>query len=210
MLMGSHIYTDDQMTERVEGDTTTALTHGATTLSDSAIDVVIVRGVLNYKDDAAMMALLPLSLDIQATVDVGPIQSGSTDTTVPRFASDETTAMTVIESTSAQTVLLAPYVLYTGLPLNFDTGIAVSNTTSDQAGVVHFAFYMDGQEMEYSTSSMMAPQSTMSMLLSELLMAAGHTGAFTGYMTITTDFTGGAGAVFISDFAGFTSAVALQ
>ena len=207
MLMGSHIYTDAQMTERPDGDTTTPLTHGATMLSDSAIDVVIVRGVLNYKDTAARMALLPLSLDIQATVDVGPIQSGRTDTTVPRFASDETTAMTVIDSTSAQTMLLAPFVVSDG---RFDTGIAVSNTSSGQAGAVHFKLYTGGQEISHSTPDMLGPQSTMSMLLSDMLVAAGHTGTFNGYMTITTDFTDGAGQVYISDFAGFSSVVVLQ
>ena len=175
-------------------------------LSNSAVDVVIVRGEFTYKDAAIKKAMLPLSLAIQATVEVGPIQKDKSDTTVPRFAAEETTAMTVIESTSAQTKMLAPYVIYEG---EFNTGIAVSNTTDDQAGTVHFALYMEGVETKYSTS-MLDPQTTMRMLLHELLTLAGHTGSFVGYMTITTDFTGGAGSVFISDFSGFTSAVMLQ
>ena len=155
--------------------------------------------------------LLPLNLDIQVTVDVGPIgvasPKGDQTTSIPRFASDKTTAVTVIESSSAQTTMLAPYVIDEGL---FDTGIAVSNTSDDQAGVVHFELYMDGAMVKYSTPSMLMPQTTMRMLLSELLTSAGHTGNFAGYMRITTDFTGGAGSVFISNFGGFTSVVVLQ
>ena len=65
--------------------------------------------------------------------------------------------------------------------------------------------------MRYRTRlQSMAPQTTMTVLLSEILDNAGHTGSFSGYMTITTDFTPGSGQVFISDFSGFTSAVALE
>ena len=82
--------------------------------------------------------------------------------------------------------------------------------TTDQAGAVHFAFYMDGQELKYSSPSMLVPQSTMTVLLSQLLSAAGHTGTFRGYMVITADFTEADAGVFISDFSGFTSAAAVR
>ena len=181
----------------------TALT--ATMLSSSA-DVVIIRGSISGTDEEE---LLPLDLEIQVTVDLGPIGEidDASPQQVPRFDSNETTPMTVIESTSSQTKLTAPYVLYSA---PYDTGIAVSNTSTNLTGAIHFAFYMGGVETKYSTSSMLAPKSTMSVLLSELLMNAGHTGDFVGYMTITTDFSGGIGSVFISDFAGFTAAVALK
>ena len=82
--------------------------------------------------------------------------------------------------------------------------------TKDQAGAVHFAFYMNGQELNYSTPAMLGPQSTMTVLLSEVLTAAGHTGSFSGYMTITADFTeGNRRLAYISDFTGFTSASAV-
>ena len=109
--------------------------------------------------------------------------------------------MTVIESTSDETTLTAPYVLYAS---GYDTGIAVSNMTSGsaaQTGQVHFKFYMDGMELEHSTSSM-APQTTMTVLLSELLDNAGHSGPFSGYMTITTDFTPGGGQGLHLEFRG--------
>ena len=173
-------------------------------LSPSTIDVVIVRGSINLGKDKK--DLLPLTLDIQVTADVGPI--GDEDDVAadgpPVFASDKTTAVTVIDSTSAQISMKVAYVLSEG---GYDTGIAVSNMTKDQAGAVHFAFFMNGEELTYSTPDMVGPQSTMRILLSQLLTAAEHTGSFSGYMTITADFTAGDAGVFISDFAGFTSAV---
>ena len=168
------------------------------------VDVIIVLGSIDGADDDD---LLPLNLDIQVTADVGPIgvakpKGVDQSPSIPRFATDKTTAVTVIESTSAQTVMKVAYVVSEGM---VDTGIAVSNMTEDEAGAVHFAFYMNGQKLEHSTS-MLAPQTTMTILLSELLRAAEHTGSyFRGYMTITADFTEADAGVFISDFAGFTA-----
>ena len=173
----------------------------------SGVDVIIVLGSIDFGDDDNLDALLPLSLDIQVTADVGPIgvakPKGDQSPSIPRFATDKTTAVTVIDSSSAHITMNVAYVLLDGA---YDTGIAVSNMTKDQAGAVHFAFFMNGQELNYSTPAMLAPQSTMTVLLSELLTAAEHTGGFQGYMTITADFTAGDGAVFISDFTAFTSA----
>ena len=178
-------------------------------LSTTAVDVVIVRGSINLGDDDNVEALLPLNLDIQVTANVGPIgdEDDVTEDGPPVFASDKTTAVTVIDSTSAQTTMKVAYVL-SDAP--FDTGIAVSNMTKDQAGAVHFTFYMNGQETTYSTPSMMEPRTTMSILLSQLLDSAGHTGSFSGQMIITADFTEADAGVFISDFVGFTSAVAVR
>ena len=173
----------------------------------SGVDVIIVLGSIGgIKGD-----LLPLNLDIQVTADVGPIgvarPKGNGGPSIPRFASDKTTAVTVIDSTSAQISMKVAYVLSEG---GYDTGIAVSNMTKDQAGAVHFAFFMNGVKLDYSTPNMVGPQSTMRILLSQLLTAAEHTGSFSGYMTITADFTAGGAGVFISDFAGFTSAVTVS
>ena len=172
----------------------------------SGVDVIIVLGSIDLGSEDDVEALLPLSLDIQVTADVGPVgvakPKGDQGTSIPRFASDKTTAVTVIESTSAQTTMEVAYVLSDG---PFDTGIAVSNMTKDQAGAVHFTLYMNGQELKYSTPSMMGPRSTMSVLLSEVLTAAGHAGSFSGQMIIRADFTDADAGVFISDFVGFTA-----
>ena len=163
------------------------------------IDVVVIRGSIVGADAEE---LLPIDLTIDVAVDLGPI--GDDDgAEIPRFASDRTTPLTVIDSSSAQITMNVAYVLSEG---EYDTGIAVSNMTKDQAGAVHFAFFMNGQELKYSTPAMLAPQSTITVLLSELLTAAEHTGSFSGYMTITADFTEGNGVAYISDFTAFTSA----
>ena len=176
----------------------------------SGVDVIIVLGSIDLGDEDAVDALLPLSLDIQVTADVGPIGAakpkGDQSTSVPRFGTDKTTAVTVIDSTSAQTSMKVAYVLSEG---QYDTGIAVSNMTKEEAGAVHFAFFTNGQELKYSTPNMVGPLSTMRILLSQLLTAAEHTGSFNGYMTITADFNNAAAGVFISDFSGFTTAVAV-
>ena len=178
-------------------------------LSTTAVDVVIVLGSIDLGDDDNVEALLPLDLEIQVTANVGP--TGDADDVAedgpPVFATDMTTAVTVIESTSAQTVMEVAYVLSEG---SYDTGIAVSNMTDDQAGAVHFALYMNGEEMKYSTPSMMQPQTTMAVLLSEVLRMAGHSGSFRGYMIITADFTKADAGVFVSDFAGFTAGATVR
>ena len=178
-------------------------------LDATAIDVVIVQGSIDLGDDDNLEELLPLNLDIQVTADVGPIGDDDDTDDVPRFASDKTTAVTVIESTSDQVTMKVAYVLSDG---PFDTGIAVANMTSGmtaQSGAVHFALYAAGEVTEHSTG-MLGPQSTMSMLLSEVLTAAGHTGAFSGYMVITTDFNAADAGVFISDFVGFTAGATVR
>ena len=195
---------DEATTEFDESD------HVGGMLSESERDAIIVLGSINLGNDDNVEALLPLNLDIQVTVDVGPIgvtkPKGDQTRSIPRFASDKTTAVTVIESSSAQTVMEVAYVLSDG---TFDTGIAVSNMTKDQAGAAHFKLYMNGQEVLYSTPMMM-PRTTMSILLSQLLTAAGHTGSFSGQMIITADFTAADAGVFISDFSGFTSSASVR
>ena len=162
---------------------------------------------------------------IEVSVEVGPIGRAKPTATgagsyagVPRFASDKTTPVTVIETTSDQTELKIPFATYAG-PGAFDTGIAVSNMASGsnaQPGALHFTFYMGGEETEYSTragspgsglnsSGMLEPGGTYSVLLSQLLEAAGETGAFNGFVVIMTDFTRADGNVFISDFQTFSS-----
>ena len=190
-----------------DGDTDDNTAHMGGMLTTER-DVVIILGRIDGADEDE---LLPLNLDIQVTVDVGPIgvasPKGDQSTSIPRFASDKTTAVTVIESSSAQTVMQVAYVLSDG---TFDTGISVANMTKDQAGAVHFTLVMDGNKIEHSTPSMLMPQTSVTMLLSEVLKAADHTGSFGGYMMITTDFTNADAGVFISDFSGFTAGATVR
>ena len=192
------------------------------TLDPSERDAVIVQGYITTEIDEED---LPIDMVIQVSAEVGPIGRAKPTATgagsekgVPRFASDKTTPVTVIESTSDQTELKIPFATYAG-PGGFDTGIAVSNMSSGsnaQPGAIHFAFYMGGNKTEYSTSAgspgsglnssgMLEPGGTYAVLLSQLLAAAGETGAFNGYVIIMTDFTAADGNVFISDFQTFSS-----
>ena len=131
---------------------------------------------------------------------------------IPRFDSEKTTAMTVIESSPSQTTLKVPFVVSNG---TFDTGIAVANMSSGssaQPGSIMLDFYVGGMKMTHRTSAsspgtglnasgMLEPGGTYVVLLSELF--PGNPGG--GYMIITTDFTSGDGNIFISDFAGFSA-----
>ena len=191
-------------------------------LDPAKVDVIVIQGKIAFTKSGDNAAEFPLTLDIMANATVAPIgvaippKTGDPERGIPRFASDPSHMVTVIDSTSDQTKLRVPFVLSQGL---YDTGIAVSNMTdgkSAQTGAVHFDLYMNGQRIgpetaDYSYStSMLGPQSTMAMLLSEVLTGAGHTGSFSGYMVITTDFNEAGAGVYITDFAGFTAGTAVR
>ena len=200
-LMGL-TYEDDEDPNNTEAD--------AGSLSPGR-DVVVVRGSIMGADDDD---LLPIDLDIGVTVDLGPIGDDDDDNgRVPRFDSDSTTAMTVIESSPSRTTMKVPFAVSNG---TFDTGIAVANMgtgASAQPGAIMVDFYVGGTKMSYKTTAssggsglndggMLMPGSTWLVLLSELF--PGNPGS--GYLIITTDFTSGDGNVFITDFAGFAAA----
>ena len=178
-------------------------------LSTTGRDVVIVRGWIDFDDDDTKEALLPLNLDIQVTADLGPIgvakPKGEQTKAVPRFDSDKTTAMTVIESTSDQTKFLVPYAVTDGAPGGYDTGVSIANTTSGktaQYGVVTFSFPGDAT-LEDFESGMVGPGENLTLLLSEIL---GTGAVYTGQVMITTEFNGAEGVAFVSNFLTFTSA----
>ena len=190
-------------------------------LDPAKVDVIVIRGKIAFATKGDNAVEFPLTLDIMANATVSPIgaaippKTGDPERGIPRFASDPSHTVTVIDSTSDQTMLRVAYVLSEGL---YDTGIAVSNMTSGKRPRLAQStstFYMNGQRsprdrgLPYSTS-MVGPQSTMSILLSEVLTAAGHTGSFSGYMIITTDFNEADAGVFISDFEGFTAAATVR
>ena len=185
-------------------------------------DTVVIRGKIVFDDDDAELPLE--SLDIQVSVDVGP--SGDEDpgdsgySGVPRFESDPTTPVTVIDVDSLQTTLVAPYAL---ADQGFDTGLAISNmnTGDEQAGRITFMLFQNGDEpIEYITDAnspgvgltfgMLEAGTTYRVLLTEILDEVGVTGGFSGYMEITTDFTGADGIAYISDWAAFSATATLE
>ena len=184
-------------------------------LDSDNIDVVVVRGMVTGATDED---LLPIDLDIQVAVDLGPIGDEDEVEGMPLFASDRTTPVTIIESTSAQTKMSAPFAIAgsgTGGG-GYDTGVAVANMgsgSSAQAGAITFDFYpATGEKMSHTTAStspssdvlnangMLEPGGTYAVLLGQLFLNAGN-----GHLIITTDFTEGDANLYISDFDKFSA-----
>ena len=172
-------------------------------------DVVIVLGTIS---GATNKDVLPLDLNIEVTVDVGPIgvaiHKGTAPEITPRFASDKSTPVTVIESTSAQSMFLVPYTVTEAGLGGYDTGFSIANTTSGKTahtGSVTFSFPGDAT-LESFESGMVGPGQNLTMLLSEII---GSTVSYTGQVKITANFTDAEGIAFVSDFMRFTSSTPL-
>ena len=171
-------------------------------------------------------------MDITVTVDVGPIGSATLprsggERRIPRFASDESAAVTVIDVESSTDHPRGA--VRTCNALGFDTGFAISNmnTKDDQSGAITFMLYQNGEEpIEYTTtmgttpgrghtSGVLEAGATYAVLLSEVLDAAEELGdydggPFSGYAKIVTDFTLAEGVAYISDWAAFTATATLR
>jgi len=144
----------------------------------------------------------------------------------PTFTDVEVGPVTVVNIVAASTTMLMPYAIT--LP-PFDTGLAIANTTADPfgsgsggatpaSGTIVLNFYPTsatggaGTPFSLTTSSTVRPGgglssdgtlaagATWTVLLSQLLTAAGQTGNFTGYVFIQTNFLDGHGTGTISDF----------
>jgi hypothetical protein len=149
----------------------------------------------------------------------------------PTFVAAEVGPVTIVNIVPANTTLLIPFAVRDG---GFDTGISLANTTADpfgsgtggavpQSGTVRLDFYPRaatggaGTTFSLTTSATARPGvglsadgtlaagATWTVLLSELLTAAGQTGPFTGYIFLQTNFLLAHGAPFVSDFRNFTS-----
>jgi len=131
--------------------------------------------------------------------------------------------VTIIPNT---TNLLIPFVTSEN---GLSTAIAIANTTEDpfdkygaipQDGYVTVTFYSndaDDDPITYSSkdddvkgnglasSGLLKSGSTWTVFAHELLAEAGHTGPFSGYAVIVTEFTNAHGASYISNWSGFTS-----
>jgi len=144
----------------------------------------------------------------------------------PTFTDVEVGPVTVVNIVPANTTLLMPYALVLS---PFDTGLAIANTTADPfgagsggatpaSGTVTLNFFPSsatgaGTPFTLTTSSTVRPGTglssdgtlaagaTWTVLLSQLLTAAGQTtGTFQGYVFIQTNFLNAHGTATISDF----------
>jgi len=149
-----------------------------------------------------------------------------------KFAQAETAPTTIANIVAASTTLLMPFAVSDGA---YDTGISLANTTLDpfggatgggataSAGTVRLDFFPRlatggaGTTFGFTTSATVRPGiglssdgtlaagATWTVLLSQLITAAGQTGGFTGYVFIQANFLDAHGAPFVSDFRNFTS-----
>ena len=210
---------DDFMPGDFEVDTGGVLTN--------AIDRITLRGYIEFADmDEDIPTEFPLAdIDIDVTVSVGPEGSAFgppprrlviTDPPI-RFAEAPVGPVTVIDIEADTSMLVAPYALSDG---RFDTGFAISNMNTDdpttedtdesQAGAITFTLYQTGEDpVKYTTPDQLEAGGTYVVLLSEILLEAGVE-AFQGYVEITTDFTGGDGVAYISDWAAFSATATLK
>jgi hypothetical protein len=150
----------------------------------------------------------------------------------PTFVQADVGPVSIVNVVAASTTLLVPFAVR---DLGFDTGIALANTTADpfgtsggggataQSGTIRLDFFPRlsaggaGTPFSLTTSAAARPGlglsadgtlsagATWTVLLSELLTAAGQTGPFTGYIFLQTNFLLAHGAPFVSDFRNFTS-----
>ena len=112
----------------------------------------LLLGTIEGTDDDD---LLPIDITIDATVDLGPT-GDEEDAEIPRFESNPTTAVTVIESSPSRTTLRVPFVTNDG---SFETGVAVANMSGGsnaQPGAIMLDLYVGGTKMSYKTSSKFA------------------------------------------------------
>jgi hypothetical protein len=143
----------------------------------------------------------------------------------PTFTDLEVGPVTLVNIVPANTTMLMPYAIT--LP-PYDTGLAIANTTADpfgsgtggatkSSGTLTLTFWntpATGSPASFSltTSSTvrpggglssdgtLAPGAVWTVLLSQLLTAAGQTGNFTGYVFIQANFLDAHGTATISDF----------
>jgi hypothetical protein len=180
--------------------------------------------------------LSPGTITVTATMSpIGPALDDQQRPTVtggfPRFAQEDVGPVVIVNIVASNTTMLVPFAT---VGLGYDTGLSIANTTADPfgasggasptAGTLQLNFFPRtatgaGTAFSLTTSATAAPGQglssngtlaaggTWTVLLSELLTAAGQTsGTFTGYIFIQANFINAHGVAFVSDFRNFTSA----
>ena len=159
------------------------------------------------------------AVSISATVTSDP---DSTTTKIPRFdtAALPTGGQTILNIISTVTNVLYTFTTWDA-SLGFDTGLDVANTSSDPflvdgavatAGAITYHFYPRGGGATFSYATVagspgvgleadgtLAAGGSHTVLLSELVAAAGQSGPFTGYVIAVCSFTHGHGEGFVLD-----------
>lgn len=204
-------------TETLEVDYTASLTTSAAVTTPGSITVSATMFPIGTGFDTTSTGNGPGGITLTGL----PTETGG----YPTFTDVEVGPLTVVNIVPASTTMLMPYAL-TLTP--FDTGLAIANTTADpfgtgaggaspQSGTLSLNFYPTtatgaGTSFSLTTSATVRPGTglssdgtlaagaTWSVLMSQLLTAAGQTGSFQGYVFITANFLNAHGTATISDF----------
>ena len=203
--------------ETMEIDYTVSLTTTAAVTTPGSITVTATMFPIDTGFDSTTTGSGPGGITLAEV----PTESSG----YPTFADVEVGPVTVVNIVPASTTLLMPYAIALA---PFDTGIAIANTTADPfgpaaggatptSGTIQLNFFPTnatgaGTSFTLTTSSTVRPGAglssdgtlaagaTWTVLLSQLLTAAGQTGNFTGYIFIETNFLNAHGTATISDF----------
>jgi len=197
------------------------------------------RLVVDYRITAPGTTALPLTTGtVSLTATFAPVSTLYGDGTstnpgvpVPRYAAEEVGPVTVVTVFGANTTLLIPFAT-TVTGANYNTGIAISNSTSDpglsamgfataikQTGTMTFYFYpglpSTAAPFTYTTAAgspgsglnaagALPTGSTYTVLLSQLLAAAGQPADFSGYIFVICNFTNAHSLYVVSNFTSFS------
>lgn len=186
----------------------------------------IPAGAISY---TATLAPIQPAFDADGTV---------VDLDIPRYAEALLQGGDIVTVKGSQTVLIMP-IAQNMPSIGYDTGIAVSNTTLDpgaeelgikgaipQAGKIAFILYAQQngatavKQYTYVTdgaspgtgldsAGKLQPGSTYTVLVSQILQAAGVTDEFQGYGFIVTNFTNAHGICVASNFTNFSQGTSL-
>jgi hypothetical protein len=220
---GAVLGTDVTLTS---ASTSLTVFYKVTTLSDVAViatETLTIPVTVGLTVPAPTLPLAQSSVSV--TVDMAP-RDAPLSTLIPRYSGTtcQKGPFTILTIVTANTTLLIPFAV---VDANFDTGIAIANTTADplaagqsavdQNGTITFTFFpQTGTSFGPYTTSATSPGAgltsgvlnaggTYAVLLSQLLAAAGGPANFTGYVFAVVNATNAHGQYFVSDFEAFTN-----
>ena len=202
---------------------TKAIVSMPTYVNAAAKETLYIEFTVSVKASGTGAITKPLANgSITATVESAPVDTATTK--IPRFTPTAVpaTAQVVFNIISTESNILFTFTTWDS-SINFDTGIDIANTSNDPfivngasatAGIITYHFYPrgGGAAFSYATTAgspgsgldatgQVASGGSHTVLLSELVAAAGQTGPFTGYIIAVCGFTHGHGEGFILDGA---------
>jgi hypothetical protein len=219
--------------------TTLQLCYGITSAAHNPDPAVQERVSVDFRITSPGSTSLPLSTGtVTLTATFAPISTLYGDGTstnpgipIPRYSAEEVGPVSVVTVFGANTTLLIPFAT-TVTGANYNTGIAISNSTSDpgltamglataikQTGTMTFYFYpglpSTAAPFTYTTAAgspgsglnaagALPTGSTYTVLLSQLLAAAGQPADFSGYIFVICNFTNAHSLYVVSNFTSFS------